>query len=116
MLVRGTSRGHVAITQQVRARAFASARQGSIRHRFREPESGKPRAVMAYSGGLDTSCQLAWLTKVSRFTTCMPRFTDPITQEKGYEVCAYVADLGQDDVLTDEMVNEIAVKAETSGA
>lgn len=54
---------------------------------------------MAYSGGLDTSCQLAWLTK-----------------EKGYEVCAYVADLGQDDVLTDEMVNEISAKAETSGA
>jgi len=54
---------------------------------------------MAYSGGLDTSCQLAWLTK-----------------EKGFEVCAYIADLGQDDVLTNEMVEAIRDKAETSGA
>lgn len=43
-------------------RAFAT-RSGTIRNRFREPENGKPRVVMAYSGGLDTSCQLAWLTK-----------------------------------------------------
>lgn len=70
-----------------------------MRFRFREPEAGKPRVVMAYSGGLDTSCQLKWLTK-----------------EKGYEVCAYIADLGQDDVLTDEMVEAIRDKAETSGA
>ena len=37
--------------------------------------------VLAYSGGLDTSTQLAYLA-----------------HEKGYEVCAYIADLGQDDV------------------
>ena len=37
------------------------------------------KAVLAYSGGLDTSCILKYL------------------QEEGYEVVAYVADLGQSD-------------------
>ena len=35
--------------------------------------------VLAYSGGLDTSCILAWLV------------------EKGYQVTAYLADIGQDE-------------------
>ena len=40
------------------------------------------RCVLAFSGGLDTSCILAWLI------------------EKGYEVVCYLADIGQvhDDV------------------
>ena len=50
---------------------------------FRAPDASKPRIVLAYSGGLDTSTQLAYLAK-----------------EKGFEVCAYIADLGQDDVKT----------------
>ncbi|XP_013774470.1 argininosuccinate synthase-like [Limulus polyphemus] len=37
----------------------------------------KPTVVLAYSGGLDTSCILAWLI------------------EKGYKVIAFVADVGQ---------------------
>jgi len=80
-------------------RFLSTLRSGNRRFRFREPDVSKPRVVMAYSGGLDTSCQLSWLVK-----------------EKGFEVCAYIADLGQDDVLTDEMVDAIRDKAETSGA
>ncbi|MHC9542606.1 MAG: argininosuccinate synthase [Vulcanimicrobiota bacterium] len=37
------------------------------------------KVVLAYSGGLDTSCILKWLV------------------EKGYEVIAYIADVGQDE-------------------
>lgn len=66
---------------------------------FREPDASKPKIVLAYSGGLDTSCQLSWLAK-----------------EKGFEVCAYIADLGQDDVLNPKDVEEICAKAEQSGA
>ena len=66
---------------------------------FREPDPNKPRIVLAYSGGLDTSAQLSWLV-----------------QEKGFEVCAYIADLGQDDVLDAADVDAICKKAETSGA
>ena len=39
----------------------------------------KGKVILAYSGGLDTSVILKWLI------------------EKGYEVIAYVADVGQDD-------------------
>jgi argininosuccinate synthase len=66
---------------------------------FREPDPSKPRLVLAYSGGLDTSCQLSWLAK-----------------EKGFEVCAYIADLGQDDVKNPDDVAAICAKAEQSGA
>ncbi len=45
---------------------------------FRSPDPMKKRLVLAYSGGLDTSTQLAFLAR-----------------EKGFEVCAYIADLGQ---------------------
>lgn len=66
---------------------------------FRDPDPAKPRIVLAYSGGLDTSTQLAYLAK-----------------EKGFEVCAYIADLGQDDVLSQEDRDAIRDKAEASGA
>lgn len=39
----------------------------------------KGKVLLAYSGGLDTSCILAWLI------------------EKGYEVIAYMANIGQDE-------------------
>ena len=39
----------------------------------------KGKVLLAYSGGLDTSCILAWLI------------------EEGYEVMAYVADVGQEE-------------------
>ncbi len=41
----------------------------------------KSKVVLAYSGGLDTSCILKWLV------------------EKGYEVIAFIADVGQDEDL-----------------
>ena len=66
---------------------------------FREADPSKPKIVLAYSGGLDTSAQLSWLAK-----------------EKGYEVCAYIADLGQEDVVTQEAKDAIREKAEASGA
>merc|ERR1719506_1423027 len=68
------------------ARAFASFNKTS----FREPDPNKPKLVLAYSGGLDTSTQLAWLVN-----------------EKGFEVCAYIADLGQDDTLEEKDREEI---------
>merc|ERR1719353_360750 len=77
------------------ARAFASFNKTS----FREPDPNKPKLVLAYSGGLDTSTQLAWLVN-----------------ELGYEVCAYIADLGQDDTLEEKDREEICAKAEQSGA
>jgi len=39
----------------------------------------KPKVVLAYSGGLDTSCILVWLI------------------EKGFDVICYLADIGQDE-------------------
>ena len=39
----------------------------------------KQKIVLAYSGGLDTSVILSWLTK------------------KGFDVVAYIADLGQNE-------------------
>ena len=50
----------------------------------------KEKVILAYSGGLDTSVILKWLI------------------EKGYEVIAYVADVGQDDDF--EAVKEKALK------
>ena len=42
--------------------------------------SGKPQTVvLAYSGGLDTSCILVWL------------------REQGYQVVAYMASIGQEE-------------------
>jgi argininosuccinate synthase len=66
---------------------------------FREPDPSKPKLVLAYSGGLDTSTQLAYLT-----------------QEMGFEVCAYIADLGQDDLKTQEDKDAVRDKAQESGA
>eukprot|EP01047_Picozoa_sp_COSAG01_P019753 COSAG01_NODE_1108_length_11662_cov_189.275534_11_plen_289_part_00 len=66
---------------------------------FREVDTSKPQLVLAYSGGLDTSAQLAWLAK-----------------ERGFEVHAYIADLGQDDVRDEEAIATICAKAEASGA
>ncbi|KAG5456983.1 MAG: argininosuccinate synthase, partial [Olpidium bornovanus] len=42
-------------------------------------ESGRPRVVLAYSGGLDTSCILAWLI------------------DSGYDVLCYMANVGQEE-------------------
>ncbi len=53
----------------------------------------KSKVVLAYSGGLDTSVILKWLI------------------DKGYEVIAYVADVGQDDNY-----DEVKEKALTVGA
>jgi len=66
---------------------------------FREPDPSKPKLVLAYSGGLDTSTQLAYLT-----------------QEMGFEVCAYIADLGQDDLKTQADKDAVRDKAQESGA
>ncbi|GBG23804.1 Argininosuccinate synthase [Hondaea fermentalgiana] len=78
--------------------AAAGGRQFN-RTEFRKPDESKPKLVLAYSGGLDTSTQLAYLVN-----------------ELGFEVAAYIADLGQDDVKTEEDKEEIKRKAELSGA
>ncbi len=54
----------------------------------------KEKVVLAYSGGLDTSCILKWLC------------------EKGYEVIAYTADVGQKEDF--EKVKEKALKTGAS--
>jgi len=53
----------------------------------------KEKVILAYSGGLDTSVILSWLT------------------EQGYDVIAYVADVGQDDDF-----DEVRSKALSTGA
>ena len=53
----------------------------------------KPKLILAYSGGLDTSVMLKWLAK------------------KGYDIIAYIADVGQN-----ENFNEIKEKALKTGA
>lgn len=58
-----------------------------------EKGKGKEKVILAYSGGLDTSVILKWL------------------KEMGYEVIAYVADLGQN-----EDFEEIREKALRTGA
>ena len=45
------------------------------------PQNEKPKVVLAYSGGLDTSVILVWLL------------------EQGWDVIAYIADVGQDEDL-----------------
>jgi argininosuccinate synthase len=44
-----------------------------------ESDEVRPLVVLAYSGGLDTSCILVWL------------------REQGYDVIAYMADIGQEE-------------------
>jgi argininosuccinate synthase len=51
------------------------------------------KVVLAYSGGLDTSVILKWLI------------------DKGYEVIAYVADVGQDDNFDDVKAKALAIGA-----
>lgn len=50
----------------------------------------KPKVVLAYSGGLDTSCILKWLL------------------DKNYEVICYMADVGQNEDF--EAAREKALK------
>jgi argininosuccinate synthase len=54
----------------------------------------KGKVLLAYSGGLDTSCILAWLI------------------EEGYEVMAYIADVGQEEDF--EAAREKALKVGAS--
>ena len=54
-----------------------------------------PKVILAYSGGLDTSIILKWLA------------------ERGYEVVAYIADVGQDEDL--EAARDKALKTGASG-
>ena len=92
------ARTNTAVTSRMSpaARAMSTNTSGTSGHfnktSFREPDPSKPRLVLAYSGGLDTSCQLSWLAT-----------------ERGFEVCAYIADLGQDDVQ-DAALNEWLVE------
>ena len=63
----------------VPARSVSSNGTGTYQKtQFCEADPTKPKLVLAYSGGLDTSCQLRYLSK-----------------EMGFEVVAYIADLGQ---------------------
>ena len=80
-------------------RPFSTSGISFNKTEFRKADPSKPKIVLAYSGGLDTSCQLAYLAN-----------------EKGFEVCAYIADLGQDDVASSADVEEIKEKAAVSGA
>jgi argininosuccinate synthase len=54
----------------------------------------KGKVLLAYSGGLDTSCILAWLI------------------DEGYEVMAYIADVGQEEDF--EAAREKALKVGAS--
>ena len=54
---------------------------------------GKGRVVLAYSGGLDTSVILRWL------------------MERGHDVIAYVADVGQSEDFSDLRRRALAVGA-----
>ncbi len=83
--------------RSIRGARFAST--GFNKVQFREPDASKPKLVLAYSGGLDTSTQLNWLAK-----------------QKGFEVCAYIANLGQEDVKDQADIDDIQRKAEQSGA
>ena len=51
------------------------------------------KVVLAYSGGLDTSCAIKWL------------------QDKGYDIIAFIADVGQNENFT-----EIKARALKTGA
>jgi argininosuccinate synthase len=62
------------------------------------PTGPDKRLVLAYSGGLDTSTQLRWLA------------------DKGYEVIAFCANLGQGGGMNDEDFSGIEKKALASGA
>jgi hypothetical protein len=62
------------------------------------PTGPDKRLVLAYSGGLDTSTQLRWLA------------------DKGYEVIAFCANLGQGGGMNDEDFSGIEKKALSSGA
>ncbi|XP_038046426.1 argininosuccinate synthase-like isoform X1 [Patiria miniata] len=60
-------------------------------------KDGEPQiVVLAYSGGLDTSCILLWLI------------------EQGYDVIAYTADVGQDDDFEEIRTKALKVGAKKS--
>eukprot|EP00960_Hanusia_phi_P059159 764089-Hanusia_phi.AAC.8 len=62
------------------------------------PSGSNKKLVLAYSGGLDTSTQLRWLA------------------DKGYEVIAFTANLGQGGGIVEEDFSGIEEKALKSGA
>lgn len=100
MFVRSLVRSSGAITR-VNAPAFAprAFHQPVYGQRSMSSQEGKgKRLVLAYSGGLDTSTQLRWLA------------------DKGYEVIAFTANLGQGGGMNDEDFSGIEAKALASGA
>ena len=100
MFVRSLVRSSGAITR-ANAPAFAprALRQPVNGQRSMSSQEGKgKRLVLAYSGGLDTSTQLRWLA------------------DKGYEVVAFTANLGQGGGMNDEDFSGIEAKALASGA
>ncbi|KAG8880897.1 argininosuccinate synthetase [Tulasnella sp. 331] len=60
---------------------------------YHEMTTGKGRVLLAYSGGLDTSCILAWLI------------------EQGYEVYTFMADVGQEEDFEAARVKALKVGA-----
>lgn len=56
-------------------------------------EMGKERVILAYSGGLDTSCILKWL------------------MEKNYDVICYMANIGQDEDFEEARVKALNIGA-----
>ena len=93
------ARSRAAIGRTASRSMSASVTPAFNKRQFREPDPNKPKIVLAYSGGLDTSCQLSLVGKGERV--------------RGLRVHR---DLGQDDCRTEEDKEEIARKAEMSGA
>ena len=98
----GRSSGFVTLQAQAKQtslRAFSTTQKPFNKVQFRDADPAKPKLVLAYSGGLNTSAQLAYLVN-----------------ELGFEVAAYMADLGQDEIASEEEKKAVEEKAKASGA